>query len=1316
MALFAVFVMLLITGCCIADSGTEDAMLEEEEDDITSTTMVGKTEKSASYEKDLPEASPLLSENSGYRMPGLYDLNGGEPFYLEKDPITGKVDFGTRTQPLRKTSNMDHTSLPSRDSIEGEPSLKNHKISESDIASDDYYYDEEEEGDKIDRKDTTFSDIRRDYPPTINDVNTNHKYQNDHSNKFPLISSSYANTKVQGTAVGINRNHRPLTTSSTHSPSYYTLRPQPTLPTYSVPSRGTVKYKQSDETKPTTTTTQSYTETRPSPSPYPSTNPPPSTKTTEQPSFYYEEEANEDYDTESPTGFSLSELFGYGKPSSKPEEKKPQQEDNPKQSLHQDSLPFTTQSPQTSLSTTTRREEISFEDRHQVTVQTTNKPVTSQTPGIIYSEVPSAARPQPIATSLPINIEEHQPHKHRPVLHQPVSSVADFDPKQSDDATLKTPTVQNATQQSKPTYLTVSSNVQNRPTSGLIGNKPISNSPYGEFAEEPFRPIFGPVQFENRPPLQRPESPQLSSTDKNINTNNPIHVSKPVVVDDVIKSKIPQESPSRWNYPVNEGISPFFQLPPSYHRNQDSVPTISPPRIPGVEPPRPNLQYPPFRNITSPQRKPPLLPHPPNPVVNIIPDRGNDHQRPVPSEFHEVWTENNKKNGGGHVPSEFHEVWTENNKKNGGGHVPSEFHEVWTENNKKNGGGHVPSEFHEVWTENNKKNGGGHVVFPDSRPELSRPQDEGLRNPITTVTVQTKIDSIGKEESSYQLPPKQRPGHEEMKPAPNQQRPPTSTHTLSRPVSQSGPPIPHRDFVDEPSQELKPPAEPDNVRKHVENYPRPQWESHVTGQHQYLPHDSSHIARPKHDAPQAQFGQSSSNFGNGYRGRPGYPPENTHKGNRPQQHPNIRSQDSNLPNILPQFRPNAKLGHVHPEGGGRIQVHPYYGSQRQPLLERPNRRPQHHEYMGHLYPRPPPQYRRVNRNDSPVPPEGFNKVDDMFQFEKYPPQQRPLVHRRTGPHVTDMDASRPQVSTLQMMQQGSNSHFIPRPLTARDDFPDTNDEMKPPFQVKYPSGSSLNTETSEKQPVFVVYPINSTPLNSGTSNSQNNGVVVGTRGPQRPLPPSNLNPDSSSAEEMLHNKQQKPLLQLASDRLDNPSFQSQSPTALPLKSDFPYPLEKPDAFTDTTNNKDNEKEYDVDKKEISTILDSITPSSNDRYDHEFSLTNDDIEAEVHNSHNDNHDEDDTDINIIPYLQDYMPFATKKPLPAVKLQSEKSSSTVPSSVITMGSVKTSTKPEKDNQWTTMTGNGNRRLSILQPQLLNHITHHRYLLSSKQFNHQ
>ncbi|KAJ9601393.1 hypothetical protein L9F63_000417 [Diploptera punctata] len=1384
----------LVLSCLFCGFSTAENSRKDEEFNNTSTTEVRSkeilstpsTQKYENENETIPEPSALLSDSSGYRMPGIFDFNGGEPFYLEKDPVTGAVNFSVKTA-------TTHNEEEEENNMTG-PSLKNHKISETQN-SDDYYYDDDEPEDGIDRRDSNLYNSEYNsqnnlnpsklYSSSFNGVHTNkehnQKYTSTYNNKFPLISSSYANTKFQGTG-SANKNHRPYVTSSTQSPSYYTIRPQPHFST-GIPFRGTVKYSSTLTTssKPPrgndititeatikfSSTTEDYVDydiqnhtaqhnIQQDTDSFFITNKQPSVQTEidEETDNYAEEIQNnqptsvglkekpnvsvitpeysdslfsikttpgpidyeDDYDSDDSSGFSLAALFGYGKPSSPKGGKRPQtdekkqqepvqdqiyqqnpirdsnqqygkpvqdqiyqqnptrdsnhqhekpvqdqiyqqnpmqdsnqqyikpvqetinhqkptqdkkqpelqdQEDSEKYELPSLSMLQTFPTSQSSYVTSvtsnlpsvtkdnSKYNEQNFisksnqtSSQSQTTIRATTHilPITStQAPGIIYSEA-DTVRPLNYETSLPLNVPVQSNYKPFPTQSPQIHNSPTF-PAHSENYQ---PNITKITLNSAPklpqtvnTNYKPNSNQQQVQYSNFFEVNTERNKPYGSYAEEPFRPIFGPGELDERPLLHRPEHQALvdsANKDKNsngISSSGTVNiVSKPPIIENV---NIPNESPSRWSYPHNDGTSTFFQLPPQEKQKQS---TINPIVNSGNGRPRPQLQ------ITS------FIETPVNQNFKI-----NSQQKPVLTFDTSAPVRNP-------IPNQTRIPANTNDNQNTPGALQFQDH-------TKTG---------------QTKGDKGHVIFPDSISEEAKPQVDIVKRP--TAALPERETNLNPKDRYNQLPSISQPDYQESGPNLHQ--------SVTRLTNKNPAPIIH-DMIKEPAQVLRPPAEPEEFKKSSTSLPH--WESRPPFSH--LP--SSQTARPKHDPAPYKYVQSPQNSGSDFHTQAHFVPEAPLQANRPQP----VSKNPNLPNILPHFRPNAKISHIHIENGGGVQAHTYFGNPRQPLLERPSRRPSS-EIMGHLHPPPPPYRRRVNRNDTPG-------SQDIFPFEKIPPQppaviqQRPLVHRRTGPHVTDESDSQLQVATLQMMQQHQHqqqkSHYLSRPLAARDDFPHSQEELSPPVHLKYPSGSSLDTEASEKHPVFVVYPVNSSPVNIRNESPDNSGVVVGTRGPQRPVPPSNLDSDggvSLSSDDIaplpfLSHKNQKPILQRPSDRLDNIS--NGSTVKRPTAVDFPYPLEKPDTLIEDDK---SEEEYvdETNQEKSSTFVDNTQVH---RYDNEFSIVNEGLEAEVHNSKIEKPGSDNAEINIIPYLQDYVPVATKKPVQVTKLIPEKFSTINPTSL-------------------------------------------------------
>jgi len=216
---------------------------------------------------------------------------------------------------------------------------------------------------------------------------------------------------------------------------------------------------------------------------------------------------------------------------------------------------------------------------------------------------------------------------------------------------------------------------------------------------------------------------------------------------------------------------------------------------------------------------------------------------------------------------------------------------------------------------------------------------------------------------------------------------------------------------------------------------------------------------------------------------------------------------------------------------------------------------------------------------------------------------RSVMPRRTGLHIGEPNR---RVTTLQMMNYQSHRHVPKTDLSG----------LKPPYPAPFPASEKPMDERSS---VFVVYPVNSGPSRNGPDSEH--GVVVGTRGPNQPLPPSNLNAgddilgqgdmddDGPLSLPFALNKQQKPLLNPSRERTDAPILKPHRdhPNSLtktnPTKNEFPYTIVQPDV--ETKSPPLNEEKPSIDQLAAATG-------------------------------------DESEINVIPYLQDYLPFATKKP--------------------------------------------------------------------------
>lgn len=357
------------------------------------------------------------------------------------------------------------------------------------------------------------------------------------------------------------------------------------------------------------------------------------------------------------------------------------------------------------------------------------------------------------------------------------------------------------------------------------------------------------------------------------------------------------------------------------------------------------------------------------------------------------------------------------------------------------------------------------------------------------------------------------------------------------------------------------------------------------------------------------------------------------------------SPDTKLPNILPQFRPNAKASHGHrgPDAIGTMPAGQGVPTRiRQPLPAHPSRRPlpPPPSYLQRLNPPPPPihavrlAFTPTSKADSVVlpheteptirrlrPPHGApsisrgseenapprlfvhggggeggeNRKEDRDKgeivdehesegSEKYP-EEPPMTPPRPPLFPKRRTADPPRVATLQMIQH-------------HGEFGDEGDEDA---QLAQSAESMLaheaerrksdNHDPSEvpEQPVYVVYPVNTAVnIHPDDSNEKDGSVVVGTRGPQRPLPPDTL----------LQNEQ------------DDTVYNNR-----PIALDFPYPLERPDPSS----------VFSVGVKETPVLI----PSEQRQQQQQQAA----IMNERENEKNDA-------VNVIPYLQDFLPYRKK----------------------------------------------------------------------------
>ena len=185
-----------------------------------------------------------------YRNPFPFAFNGGKPFSLEKDPITGQIDF-EKAPPLKAVNFTDQYEDVIDDSQVQETTSK-------DTEALTYLNKKTTKG----KNDIALGPNEiNPYSPSFHDfLNLPVHYSSDKygKDKYPLISSSYANTKVQsGSNLYSTYNHRPYHESTTTSSTFnvVTRRAYTTQPTTTTEPTTTTSMPTTTTTTTTSTTT-----------------------------------------------------------------------------------------------------------------------------------------------------------------------------------------------------------------------------------------------------------------------------------------------------------------------------------------------------------------------------------------------------------------------------------------------------------------------------------------------------------------------------------------------------------------------------------------------------------------------------------------------------------------------------------------------------------------------------------------------------------------------------------------------------------------------------------------------------------------------------------------------------------------------------------------------------------------------------------------------------------------------------------------------------------------------------------------------------
>lgn len=1072
------------------------------------------------------DASSIPAKVQEMSPPGMtvhqesyFTFNHGKPFLAEQDPLTGAI-LNLKTTP---------------------------------VVQDDYIYEEEEETDGIDRKDSPKIFTRNDIAQPSKDADL-HKFLNlpvhySSSGKFPLISSSYANTKVQGHGASAYSNHRlnPTTSTSTVSPSYYSLKTS----TRATSTEGTT----STTTTTTTTTTTSPTSTTTTTT----TSKPTTIRTTTKPPSSYEYEYEYDYDNDherepvvnanKTSNHNILDFFDkdYELLGASEEDKNVSKVGNP-QPTGKPNNDVVMVAPNTNIFIPADYLKPNSEEKHNKTEYqqtTTVKPITSSiTP-------PTTLPPVKSTTLLPMKSTTFSTIKF---------TTESFTVNSSSQ---KNKVIYSYTERPKPSNneiekfipTTESSEVNDKVDHSIFGMK-ITNKDKQEVTtkKEDDNPTAQPVdkrpayflptrlpeenndnetqlitsEEEDRPIRQRP-NPQQSEESKpsevivpptrpsdfhytfvkpgsrpiNINPQQNGHYNpyqRPYTPPTMVPTEIlpPQRPLEHFHRPQERPYPEIVQYRPIDQSRPQSKPMVNvgnrgpiyniPENKPALEqtnkrPPQPFLPTPmrpvePKPHDNFPQKlepKPfatmaPTSSRPGEPSSinrpHVLPQRQEFQPRPVDPTTINRNPENEQKPS--KVPNQSSDIMyppysqqrpQEPDQKP----YVSEYRPQNPRPEQTRPPIVIPDLIHSLETQTSSENQNQpSISFSNNKPFPSQ-----FNQPSKVESHFIKV-SPGQENPSYSLqtsfsigvPPAEEP----QQGISNNN--PTKVAVAVAPSSQGVGQVLFPDEEEKRPWTFQEEKRPALYSPEGEKYPRPSWESHLK--------------------PPLAF--------NHLRKEPFL-----HK--RPKPRPD-------LPNILPQFRPNAKVGHAEP--------HIYFKT---PLdtLQPP--------------PLPRPQFLRAESEE-----------------------EKQQVHRRNGQSTRVAPAP------------------VPVPLPA----------------AHVPKRGALRAEDEKTDPVFVVYP----------SNNAQDGVVIGTRGPQRPLPPDNLELEDSFPLDTNKNFQA---------RVDTPILKGKVTSKPIIKIDFPYPLVKP---------------TELEEKVITTVTKEYTA---------FSPTVSPTEKEH-----------DTEINVIPYLQDYQPFATKKP--------------------------------------------------------------------------
>ncbi|XP_018332532.1 uncharacterized protein LOC108742024 [Agrilus planipennis] len=288
------------------------------------------------------------------------------------------------------------------------------------------------------------------------------------------------------------------------------------------------------------------------------------------------------------------------------------------------------------------------------------------------------------------------------------------------------------------------------------------------------------------------------------------------------------------------------------------------------------------------------------------------------------------------------------------------------------------------------------------------------------------------------------------------------------------------------------------------------------------PPSETEISPSRLDRPRPPWDPRPGHF---YNGRPEYsrPPKPYSK------YEPYKRIDS-LPNILPQFRPNMKVN-----SGPHFMDHKKI--LRPPMIDRqPNRAPNYYEK---LVPPAPPKHLQSLRKLPPPPLFETETSESNFLFYNQ--------HQKSPQAIT--------INPINLSPKPPQTKIANRRQSESDEI-----ETLQMIQAKNTEIKEQNTVTTHKEttqnPLYVVYPVNSTPAKLQNSDKgKKETVIVGTRA-ELPLPPSEIHEDF-------------PFDKL-SNRDDDPILKPQTkPASYNVKTNFPYRLEKPEFSSSSTSTENN---------------------------------------------------------------------------------------------------------------------------------------------------